>query len=209
MFFDNKVYICVMSELQHITANPKRDTSMVHILPLSKLFNNDGQIEGLPKNPRYIKDHKFDKLVMSIEEDPELLLLKELWVVPYGDMYVIIAGNMRFRAAKTLGYTQLPCKVIPNHVSVDKLRAFAMKDNIPYGEHNWEDLHNEWDAQELTHWGLDIEFPTTEEPEQQEPIERPVIKLEYSQDDYEVVKAQLSKINSSPEQAVWLLLGNK
>lgn len=198
-----------MSQLQHIQAEPKRDATMIHWLPVNKLLNNDGQIEGLPKNARLIKDHKFDKLVMSIEEDPELLILRELLVVPFGDKYVIIAGNMRFRAAKALGYTKLPCKVIPEHVSVDKLRAISVKDNLPYGEWTFDDLHNEWDVDELTHWGLDIEFPTSEEPEQQEQVESTKITLEYTYEDYIKVKEALHKIASSPEQSVWkLLFGN-
>lgn len=183
---------------------------MVHILPLSKLLNNEGQIEGLPKNPRFIRDDRFDKLLMSIEEDPEMLILKELWVVPFGGKYVVIAGNMRFRAAKQLGYTQLPCKVIPEHVSSEKLRAFAIKDNVSYGSDDHDELLANWDINELTHWGLDISFPQ-EEPESSEPIDREgtTIKLEYSFDDYVRVKEQLAKIASSPEQAVWKLLGNE
>jgi len=197
-----------LSELQHITAEPKRDATMIHWLPVSKLLNNDGQIEGLPKNPRLIKDHKFDKLVMSIEEDPELLILRELLVVPFGDKYVIIAGNMRFRAAKALGYTKLPCKVIPEHVSVDKLRAFSVKDNLPYGEDDWDLLFSEWNVDELTQWGMNIPF-ATEEPEKPEQIESTKITLEYNYDDFLLVKEALSKINSSPEQAVWQLLFKK
>lgn len=181
---------------------------MIHWLPVSKLLNNDGQIEGLPKNPRLIKDHKFDKLVMSIEEDPELLILRELLVVPFGDKYVIIAGNMRFRAAKALGYTKLPCKVIPEHVSVDKLRAFSVKDNLPYGEDDWDLLFSEWNVDELTQWGMNIPF-ATEEPEKPEQIESTKITLEYNYDDFLLVKEALSKINSSPEQAVWQLLFKK
>lgn len=196
-----------MSELQHIQAEPKRDSvPMVHMIHVSKLLNNDGQIEGLPKNARLIKDHKFDKLVMSIEEDPELLILRELLVVPFGDKYVIIAGNMRFRAAKALGYTKLPCKVIPEHVSVDKLRAISVKDNVNFGSFDFDILCNEFNMDELTHWGVDIEWPATEEPEKPEPIEKTVITLEYNYDDFLRVKEALSKIASSPEQSVWKLL---
>lgn len=197
-----------MSNVQHIQAEPKRDSTMIHWLPVSKLLNNDGQIEGLPKNPRLIKDHKFDKLVMSIEEDPELLILRELLVVPFGDKYVIIAGNMRFRAAKALGYTKLPCKVIPEHVSVDKLRAISVKDNVNFGSFDFDILTNEFDPDELTHWGVDVEWPV-DEPEKPEPIEKTVITLEYNMDDYLAVKEALSRINSSPEQAVWQLLFKK
>lgn len=199
-----------MSELQHITAEFKNENQMVHMLPLSKLLNNEGQIEGLPRNPRFCRDDKFDKLLMSIEEDPEMLILKELWVVPFGEKYVVIAGNMRFRAAKQLGYSKLPCKVIPEHVSAEKLRAFAIKDNISYGTDNFEALATDWDFDELTHWGLEMPFPTGE-PETNEPIDREgtTIKLEYTFDDYIRVKEQLALIANTPEMAVWKLLGNE
>lgn len=54
------------------------------ILPLSALETNTGQIEGLPKNPRLIKGEKFKKLKKSIEDNPEMLALRELLVYPIG-----------------------------------------------------------------------------------------------------------------------------
>ena len=125
-------------------------------LSISKLKSNTGQIEVLPKNPRVIRDEKFQKLVKSIQDDPEMLELRELIVVPYGKGFVVIAGNMRLRAMESLGYKEAPCKVLDVDTPVEKLKAYTIKDNVGFGEHDWDQLANEWDAKELADWGLDI-----------------------------------------------------
>jgi ParB-like chromosome segregation protein Spo0J len=135
-------------------------------IKLSELEVNKGQIEGLPKNPRFIKDHRFKQLVKSIEDDPEMLALRELIVYPYKNKFVIICGNMRYRAMIELGYKEAPCKVLPPEVTVDKLRAYTIKDNVPYGEDDWDSLANEWDADELKEWGMDV--PKEYNPENKE-----------------------------------------
>ena len=76
------------------------------MLKLSKLEANKGQIEGLPKNPRIIKDDKFKKLVKSIEDNPEMTSLREILVYPHEGKYVVIGGNMRLKAMKELGYKE-------------------------------------------------------------------------------------------------------
>lgn len=125
-------------------------------LSISKLKSNTGQIDGLPANPRVIRDEKFQKLVKSIQDDPEMLELRELIVVPSGKIFVVIAGNMRLRAMESLGYKEAPCKVLDADTPVEKLKAYAIKDNVGFGEHDWEQLANEWDAGELADWGLDV-----------------------------------------------------
>jgi len=129
---------------------------------LSKLVLNTGQINGLPKNPRFIKDEKFNKLKQSLIDDPEMLDLRELIVYPFGNLFVVIAGNMRFRAAQELKYETLPCKVLSPKTPVEKLKAVAIKDNIGYGEHDWDCLANEWDEDQLTDWGLDLPISNTD-----------------------------------------------
>lgn len=122
----------------------------------SKLVPNTGQIEGLPKNPRFIRDEKYSALVRSIQDDPEMLELRELIVYPLRGKYVVIAGNMRLRAIKEIGHEKAPCKVLDEVTPLQKLKAFAVKDNVPFGEHDWDALANEWDAGELADWGLDV-----------------------------------------------------
>jgi DNA modification methylase len=122
------------------------------------LATNDGQIEGLPKNPRQIRDHRYEKLKKSIEDAPEMLQLRELLVFPHGGKFVIIGGNMRYRACKELGYKELPCKVLDAETPVEKLRQYAIKDNENFGEYDWDIVANEWDTAEMEDWG--VELPT-------------------------------------------------
>ena len=125
-------------------------------IELSKLETNKGQIEGLPKNPRLIKDLKFEKLKKSIEDNPEMLGMREVLVFPHGSKFVIIGGNMRFQACKELQFVTVPCKVLSKDTTAEQLRAITIKDNVGFGEHDWDLLANEWDSVELEEWGLDI-----------------------------------------------------
>ena len=132
-------------------------------MKITQLQINKGQIEGLPANPRFIKDDKYKKLVKSIQENPEMLELRELLVYPYGGKYVIIGGNMRYRACKELGYTDIPVKIIPETATVEQLRAYTIKDNNGFGEWDFDMLSDEWDLSELEDWGLDIPDFETED----------------------------------------------
>lgn len=133
------------------------------MLPLSKIESNKGQIEGLPKNPRLIRDGKFEILKKSIQDDPEMTALRELLVVEHNGKYVIIGGNMRFRAMQDLGIKEAPCKIIPADTDVEKLKAYTIKDNAGFGEWDWDDLANEWCDEPLSDWGVDVWEPSEEE----------------------------------------------
>ena len=126
------------------------------MLKLSKLESNKGQIVGLPKNPRLIKDERFKKLVKSIEDNPEMTALREILVYPHRDKYVVIGGNMRLRAMKELGYKEAPCKIIPQETSIEQLKAYTLKDNSGFGEWDFDMLANEWDLQLLTDCAIDV-----------------------------------------------------
>ena len=188
----------------------------VQVLPLSKLVGNTGQIEGLPKNPRIIRDEKFAKLKKSIEDDPEMLELRELLVYPHGDRYVVIGGNMRLRVLLDLKATEAPCKVIPADWPAEKLRAIATKDNVSFGEFDWDALANEWDADKLGEWGLPI-FQSSDDPKLDDFFKDDPKKdgekgaggkivLEYTEADYIVVTERLAAIGGTKEQAVFNLL---
>jgi DNA modification methylase len=132
-------------------------------ISLNKLLNNDGQIDGLPKNPRTIDDSHFKKLVKSIEDDPEMLELRELLVYPFGDNYIVIGGNMRLRAMHSIGFSEAPCKVIDKDVPVEKLRAYLIKDNVSGGNWDYDLIANEWDNLELIDFGMDLNFEAIDE----------------------------------------------
>ena len=125
-------------------------------IDIKRLELNKGQVEGLPKNPRFIRDERYKALVKSIEDAPEMLKLRELLVVEHGSKFVVIGGNMRLRACKELGMETVPCKVLPADTPVAKLREYAIKDNNGFGEDDWDVLANEWDAEELQEWGMEL-----------------------------------------------------
>ena len=151
-------------------------------IPIGQLKPNTGQIEGLPKNPRFIRDNRFLALKRSIEDAPEMLALRELIVFPRGEEYIVIGGNMRLRACKEIGYKELPCKVLDVNTPVEKLREYAIRDNVAFGNDDWDDLANEWSDIELKDWGMelptdfgaDIE-PDNEDEEEDEENEEVVI----------------------------------
>jgi DNA modification methylase len=143
-------------------------------IDIEKLCINEGQIEGLPKNPRFIKDEKYKKLIQSIKDDPEMLNLRELLVYKLNGEYVVVAGNMRLRVLKELGYTNALCKIINAETPPEKLRAIAIKDNLGYGEDDWMSLMENWDREELEDWGVDVE--------KNWPVEGPIAE----EDDYEI-----------------------
>jgi hypothetical protein len=125
-------------------------------IPIKQLELNEGQIDGLPKNPRFIKDDRFRALIKSLQDAPEMLNLRELIVVEHDNSYVVIGGNMRLRASIELGITELPCKILPKDTPVEKLREYTIKDNNGFGENDWDLLANEWDEIELEEWGTEL-----------------------------------------------------
>ena len=129
---------------------------MIKNINSSFLLQNNGQISGLPRNPRIIKNEKYKKLLTSLKDDPEMLQLRELIVYPYNDKYVVICGNMRLKACIEIGIKDIPCKVLENDTPIEKLQAYTIKDNIGYGEHDFDLLANEWDIDKLDDWGVDL-----------------------------------------------------
>jgi hypothetical protein len=126
------------------------------LVKIKDLKNNTGQIVGLPKNPRILKDDKFIKLKKSLQDDPEMLELREVIAYDNNGELIVICGNMRLKALKELGIKEVPTKILPTETSVEKLKAYTIKDNVSFGDHDWEVLANEWDSEQLEDWGLDI-----------------------------------------------------
>lgn len=138
------------------------------LIPLAQIRLNEGQLDGLPANPRQILDHKFEKLKADIQAYPELLELRGLLIYPMGgNEYITIGGNMRLRAMQDLGFKEAPCIVIPKDTPVEKLKAYTILDNGDFGKWNWDALANEWDAEQLEEWGVDtpLAFDVDDEPE--------------------------------------------
>lgn len=127
------------------------------ILSTALLDYNKGQLKGLPKNPRFFRDYRYEAMKKSIGESPEMLSLRELIVYPMPDgRYLVVCGNLRLRACKELGYKELPCKILPADTDTRKLREYATKDNVNFGENDLDIMLNEWDKAELSDWGVEF-----------------------------------------------------
>ena len=126
------------------------------------------EIKANSKNPRVIKDDKFKKLVQSIREFPEMLEKRPL--VCFTDIdgkYVVLGGNMRLKAAQEVGLKELPI-VLADDWTQEQRDEFLIKDNVGFGEWDWDQLANEWDADKLDEWGLDVHNFDTEVLEAEE-----------------------------------------
>jgi DNA modification methylase len=135
----------------------------IQIVKLSEIKSN-------PNNPRIIKDDKFRKLVKSIQEFPKMLEIRP--VVVNADM-IVLGGNMRLKACKEAGLKEVPV-IFAHDLTEEEQKQFIIKDNVGFGEWDWDMIANEWDAEEVEEWGLDIpEFSIKEE-------------LEAEEDDYEM-----------------------
>jgi len=117
-------------------------------MKLSKLKLN-------PNNPRLIKNDKFKKLVKSLKDFPEMMKLRPI-IIDEDNM--ILGGNMRFKALKELGYKDIPNEwtKCSTDLTKEQQEEFTIKDNIGFGEHDWNILANEWDSVQLAEWGLDV-----------------------------------------------------
>ena len=115
------------------------------VVKISKIKKN-------PNNPRLVKDDKFKKLVQSIKDFPEMLKIRP--IVVNEDM-VVLGGNMRLRACKDAGLKDVPI-IQASELTEKQQREFIIKDNVGFGEWDWDMIANEWDAEQLDDWGLDI-----------------------------------------------------
>lgn len=139
------------------------DERGITMLPMSAIEINNGQLKGLPKNPRLIKNAKYDKLKESITNYPEMLAWRSLLVYPLDNgKYIIVGGNMRYRAMKELGHNEAPVFIIPKETPIEKIKAYTILDNNGFGEWDWDLLANEWDAAQLTSWGVDLPIMESE-----------------------------------------------
>lgn len=117
------------------------------------------EIKTNPKNPRLIKDDKFRKLVKSIKEFPEMLELRPIVV---DENNIVLGGNMRLKACKEAGLKEVYIVKADNLTELQK-DEFIVKDNVGFGEWDWDMLANEWNENQLEQWGLDLPIKKIEE----------------------------------------------
>ena len=128
-------------------------------------------LKANPKNPRIIKDDKFKKLVKSLQEFPEMMAKRPMVCVTDtadGKLFPL-GGNMRLKALQELKYKEIPDEwvMLADEWTEDKRKEFTIKDNVGFGEFDWDELNADFDLQQLEDWGLDIpNFEIEEEKEQ-------------------------------------------
>jgi hypothetical protein len=115
------------------------------------------EVKTNPKNPRLIKDDKFKKLVKSIQDFPQMLEIRPIVV---DENNIVLGGNMRLKACKEAGLKEVFI-VKADNLTEQQKDEFIVKDNVGFGEWDWDILANEWDAELLNDWGLFVpEMPT-------------------------------------------------
>jgi ParB-like chromosome segregation protein Spo0J len=134
-------------------------------------------IKPNPANPRIIKDNKFKQLVKSLQDFPEMMEKRPLVCVTDVDKKIFpLGGNMRYRAILELGYKDIPDSwiIMADDWTEEKRREFVIKDNLSFGEWEYDELANEWDAGQLEEWGLDVpELKAIDESEEGDEIKIP------------------------------------
>jgi site-specific DNA-methyltransferase (adenine-specific) len=130
------------------------------------------EVKANPNNPRVIRDEDFAKLKRSIIDFPEMLEKRPLVCYTEGDKYIVLGGNMRLKALSDIGAKEIPI-ILADEWTEEQRAQFLIKDNVGFGEWDWNALANEWDAEQLEAWGLDLP-----------PMD--AIELEAEEDNYEM-----------------------
>ena len=168
------------------------------------------KIKSNLNNPRVIKDEKFKKLVQSIKEFPKMLSIRPIVV---NEEMIVLGGNMRLKACIEAGLKNVPVIKITD-MTIEEQNEFIIKDNVGFGEWNWDNLANEWDSQTLSDWGLDVWVNNDielndffEENNDEEKKEKFQIVLDYSEEDYNKVLDAFGHHSGSKEAILFKLLG--
>lgn len=175
-------------------------------IPLTKIEANKGQIGGVPCNPRILDADDYNKLVNSIETNPEMLLLRELLVYKHCEKYVVIGGNMRYHVLKALQYKEAPCKIIPEGTSADKLRELVIKDNVTYGQWDEALLREDWKDDPLEDWGISLQSPFDETEDKPKDESKGTMSVAFTPDQFRFVKQALNNIDKDNSKALIYLI---
>jgi ParB-like chromosome segregation protein Spo0J len=174
------------------------------LAPINKIKPN-------AKNPRIIKDDKFNKLIKSLQDFPDMLNKRPLVCFTDKDSnYVVLGGNMRLKALKELKYKEVPI-ILADEWTEEQKNEFLIKDNVGFGEWDWETLANEWNSEELEEWGLDLPvfeveevLEATEDDFDATPPEQPITVLG---DLYEIGEHRLLCGDSTKDDNCQMLMG--
>jgi ParB-like chromosome segregation protein Spo0J len=160
------------------------------LVPITNVIPN-------PANPRVLKDERFATLVKSIKDFPEMLVKRPLVVVKHGRKLMVLGGNARLKACAELGMQEVPV-IRADDWSDEQCKQFIIKDNVNFGDWDWENIANAWNADELKDWGLQVkeyeavaDYSLLDDVSAEGPSEmmqqgvRRAIQIEYEPSDYE------------------------
>lgn len=127
----------------------------IQFVPIELLEYNEGQIPGVPENPRTREDAKQRNLEKSIEELPEMTIARAALCFPYNGKFVVIGGNRRLEAQRTLKRKEVPIIALSEDTPVEKLRRMALLDNESTGQTDWAKLAKDWSKDEIRAWNIE------------------------------------------------------
>lgn len=189
---------------------------MVQKLKISQLVNNTGQIEGVPANPRTIDKLDYQKLLKSLQDDPEYLEHEMPHVIAHGDKYVVLNGNQRLRALRELKFIETPVTIYKPDTPPEVIRARIIKSNHGYGKDDFDMLANDvWSDDPLCEWGMDL--PDDWLQDEQEVVEDEAPEVDESEppksklgEIYQLGRHRVMCADSTVKENVELLMdGNK
>ena len=170
---------------------------------------NEGQLQGVPKNPRTWSLRRLNQLAASIDRTPELMAARPPIVVEHEGRFVALCGNMRVSAPKHAGKDTALCAILAaDELPPSKLKEIAVKDNSKFGNWNYDALANDWSDYDLADYGLpDFTAPASPGDAVPKPVDdREVIEIPLDPDEFDFVMAELRKVAPTPEEAVLKLL---
>ena len=151
---------------------------------------NIKEIIANKENPRFISDKKFNKLVQSIKDFPQMLEKRPLVV---DEDMVVLGGNMRLKALQKAGIKEILIDIAEGWTDEQK-KEFIIKDNVGFGEWDWDILANIWNINELKEWGLDVpdfhELPDLNDLDEDKKHKPPIIKITFKDVD-DLQKAEI------------------
>jgi len=169
-----------------------------------------GKVNANPNNPRFIKDDKFQKLVQSIKDLPQMLDIRPIVV---NKEMVVLGGNMRLKACLEAGLKEVSI-IIADNLTPEQEKEFLIKDNVSGGEWDWDVLANEWNQEELEEWGVEVfKYDSDvnledffEENGDSEKEQKFKIVLEYSEQDFAEITELFKKHSGTKEEIVFNFL---
>lgn len=156
-----------------------KNNIQIQFVPIGECEFNEGQIPGVPGNPRKRTEERQKRLEVSIDELPELTTARAALVYKHNGKYVVIGGNRRLEAQISLGRKEIPVIALPEGTSEKKLRRIALLDNEQTGENDWEMLLKDWDVSELKEWSIEIPKEFTREQKETEKLSEAQYKSMY------------------------------